>query len=653
MLVARPAAAGDAADDIPEERALDDLIDALAAVKHEAEAAVHGLADADTAAVVERAEAHAARRVASEALHRHIRHDVAAVLDIRRLAEWRVRAGDIVVIASHHHGADLALAHELVELQRDADAPLRILIEDARLRADDEVVLLRVADPVVVVTILIAPIRINAAHRRLIRLDEIRALAGEADPAERAIAVVKELRPHDVLDIGRQDEAILVVDAILGKLLDTRIVNRLEEGIAVIKEIRAILDAGHDELILMAQALIDQRDELFAILGEHLRALLERQALRAVAALVGCVAGGLIAHEVDVDVVLDDVFEEIDDVAVVGDRRRRLRREMLLRRGKDLVEAVVALAAPALVEARLDARHIDLSDDTDRMRDLRRLRLRAAHTAHARAHEKMSREIAVLRYAEMHAARVQERIVRAVHDALRADVHPAASRHLPIVRDAHLLRDLPVLRIVELTDHERIRDDDARRRRLRREQAERIAALHHERLMIRHDLKILLDETVLEPVVADAARLAVRDELVGIKTDLEVEVVVDHDLESLALCAIPLVFIDGLAVDPARGTIAIRINTPVRLELLEELRNELFMKARIDIAKCVLERRLRLRLREMKPTGGRAANPRHELRHIRILLDWRYAKRLLIHDHPSPVHTSSKCCIVARIFSRS
>ena len=552
-----------------------------------------------------------------------------------------------MVIASHHHGADLALAHELVEFQRDADAPLRILIEDARLRADDEIVLLRVADPVVIVAILVAPIRINAAHRRLVRLDEIRALAGEADPAERAIAVVKELRPHDVLDIGRQDEAVLVVDAILGKFLDARIVNRLEEGIAVIKEVRAILDAGHDELILMAQALIDQRDELLAILGEHLRALLERQPLRAVAALVGCMAGGLVAHEVDVDVVLDDVFEEIDDVAVIGDRRRRLRCEMFLRGGKDLVEAVVALAAPALVEARLDARHIDLGDDADRVRNLRRLRLRAAHAAHARAHEEMPREIAVLRYAEMHAARVQERIVRAVHDALRADVHPAARRHLPVVGDTHLLRNLPVLRIVELADHERIRDDDARRRRLRREQAERIAALHHERLMIRHDLKILLDETVLKPVMADAARLAVRDELVGIKTDLEVEVVVDHDLESLALRAVPLVLINGLAVDPTCRTIAVRIDTPVRLELLEELRDELFMQARVNIAKRVLERRLRLRLREMKPTGGRAADSRHELRHIRIFLDRRYTKWLLFHHHPSPVHTSSKYCIVA------
>ena len=75
------------------------------------------LADSDTAAVVQCAEAHAPCGIAREALNRHIRHYIAAVLDVRSLAEGGIRTADVVVVASDHNRTDFAAANHFVEFQ--------------------------------------------------------------------------------------------------------------------------------------------------------------------------------------------------------------------------------------------------------------------------------------------------------------------------------------------------------------------------------------------------------------------------------------------------------------------------------------------------------------------------------------------------------
>ena len=107
--------------------------------------------------------------------------------------------------------------------------------------------------------------------------------------------------------------------------------------------------------------------------------------------------------------------------------------------------------------------------------------------------------------------------------------------------------------------------------------------------MVRHDFEVLFDEAVLHPVLADAARLAVRDELIGIKRDLEVQVVVDHDLERLSLNAVTFIFINRLAVDAACGAETIAVDAAVCRELMQELGDKFFMQARIHVAQGVFQ----------------------------------------------------------------
>ena len=174
-------------------------------------------------------------------------------------------------------------------------------------------------------------------------------------------------------------------------------------------------------------------------------------------------------------------------------------------------------------------------------------------------------------------------------DALRADVHPAAGGHLTVVGDAERGGAVEVLLIVEGADHQAVGDDDAGRHLVGVEQAQRMAGHDDQRLLVGQLLEVLLDEAVLHPVLADLTGLTVGDQLIGIERNVEVEVVVDHDLNGAALDALALVLVDGLAVELALGTEAIAVDAAVLLELGGELLGHLLVMVGVDVAQSVLD----------------------------------------------------------------
>jgi hypothetical protein len=106
VVVAGPAAAGDAVVDVPREQQADARRRLGAAVQHEAEAAVDDLAPADAAAVVQRHPGGAAERVAHAVLHRHVGAHARAVRHVGSLSVRTVRPAHVVVVPADY---DLAL----------------------------------------------------------------------------------------------------------------------------------------------------------------------------------------------------------------------------------------------------------------------------------------------------------------------------------------------------------------------------------------------------------------------------------------------------------------------------------------------------------------------------------------------------------------
>ncbi len=127
---------------------------------------------------------------------------------------------------------------------------------------------------------------------------------------------------------------------------------------------------------------------------------------------------------------------------------------------------------------------------------------------------------------------------------------------------------MPVVLSVEHTHHHGVGDDDARRVGTRREQAQRMTRLHHQCLVIGQFLQIFLYQTILQPVLRHLAGLAVCHQFVWIEGHLEVQVIVYHKLESLALDTVALVFVYGSGLDAPFGTETVGIDAAARLKFL-------------------------------------------------------------------------------------
>ncbi|MPM96204.1 hypothetical protein SDC9_143362 [bioreactor metagenome] len=196
-------------------------------------------------------------------------------------------------------------------------------------------------------------------------------------------------------------------------------------------------------------------------------------------------ARGLVAEQIDGEIAHDSRLQQVNNIAVVGNRDGLARRSCLLRAGEDLVQIARNQIDPALVGAGLDAGGIHLRKHADRTRDGCGLRLRAAHAAEAGGNEYFALEVTFRRNAEIFAPDAENRVKRAVDDSLRANIHPAAGGHLPIVGNAHLLGDLPIVDVIKHADHQCVGEDHARGIGLARKETNGMTGFEHQRLFVR------------------------------------------------------------------------------------------------------------------------------------------------------------------------
>ena len=212
--------------------------------------------------------------------------------------------------------------------------------------------------------------------------------------------------PQNVFHVGGEDEAVQIVLAVLADGSLARIVHGLEEAVAVIEEVSALLVELADQFIVMAQSLVHQLAEALGVLVQHLGALLEGQTLRAVASVVGDMAAGLVAEQVHMHVLLQQVLQQIHHVAVVSDGARLLGGHLLLGDGQRLIQTSGLLADPALRIAGHDAGLVHLGDDGHGSGNFGSLALCAGHAAKACGHEQAACQIAVFGDTQLQSARI-------------------------------------------------------------------------------------------------------------------------------------------------------------------------------------------------------------------------------------------------------
>ena len=144
-------------------------------------------------------------------------------------------------------------------------------------------------------------------------------------------------------------------------------------------------------------------------------------------------------------------------------------------------------------------------------------RLRAAHAAEARGENEAPGEVA----AEVALGDAHEDLVGALDDALRADVLPVAGGEPAPADQVLLLPLVEVFRLRPLADHVAVGQDDDRRLLVRLNQADRLARLHDQGLVLVHGAQRLDDLVVRGPVARRLAERRIDDEVGRILADRE------------------------------------------------------------------------------------------------------------------------------------
>ena len=185
------------------------------------------------------------------------------------------------------------------------------------------------------------------------------------------------------------------------------------------------------------------------------------------------VRGGLVGDEVEPLAGGRPGRLDLGGVADEGDREvarpsaaaARAQRERLCRVVGQLVDVADLEPSPR-------PRRVDLDGQAHAVVHRHGQRLRAAHAAEAGGQRDRPAE----RAAEVLAGRLGERLVRALQDALRADVDPRSGGHLAVHHQARPLELAEVLPGRPLADEVRVGDEDARRPGVRAQDADRLAA---------------------------------------------------------------------------------------------------------------------------------------------------------------------------------
>ena len=308
-----------------------------------------------------------------------------------------------------------------------------------------------------------------------------------------------------------------------------------EEGVAVVEEVHAACGQPVDGSHLSAQRGLHGLLEALGLVGHHALRLLERVAHGIVAAGPRVVERGLVAAQVDVDVLVGQALPEVYDVAHVGHRDDALLADGLADGGNQFVEVVVQLVHPSLVVALAGSQGIDFGRHAHHTGNVASLGLSTAHAAQTGGDEERRALVAGHR---VQALGIEHGDGGAVDDALRTDVHIRAGRHLSVLRDAEGVVALPVVGLRVVGDDHAVGDHHARSVLVRGEEAERMAGVHDERLLVGHLREVLHHQPVLCPVLEHGTVAAVGDELVRMLCHARVEVVLYHHHDGGCLTAL-------------------------------------------------------------------------------------------------------------------
>ena len=236
------------------------------------------------------------------------------------------------------------------------------------------------------------------------------------------------------------------------------------------------------------------------------------------------VSGRLVGHHVGHHAAANQLGQHLGCVAeqANGDRIAGLCR--LLHPGQRLVEAVGPAVKVAGRNAPLDVLLANLHCQAARTGHRRGQRLRATHAAKTGRQHPPVGQVAT----EVHLARCREGLEGTLHDALRADVDPGASGHLAEHGQTGPLEFVELLPGRPVRHQVGVGDEHLRRHLVRPQNADRLARLHQQRLVVLERPERGNDAVKGRPVARSLARTPIDNQVLRPLGHVGVEVVHQH-----------------------------------------------------------------------------------------------------------------------------
>jgi hypothetical protein len=232
----------------------------------------------------------------------------------------------------------------------------------------------------------------------------------------------------------------------------------------------------------------------------------------------------LVGHHVRADAAADQLGEDVGGIAEQADGQRRLFAAAVLDHGERLVEIAGLRIEIARAQPHLDAARLALHGEAGGARHGRGERLRAAHAAEAGGEDPSAGEVTAI----VAPADLDEGLVSALNDALRPDIDPGAGRHLAVHHQALAVEFVEVVPGRPMRHEIGIGDQHARCVGMGAEDADRLAGLDEQGLVLLEPAERADDAVEALPVARGAADPAIDDELARSLGHVGIEIVHQH-----------------------------------------------------------------------------------------------------------------------------
>ena len=221
---------------------------------------------------------------------------------------------------------------------------------------------------------------------------------------------------------------------------------------------------------------------------------------------------------------LDQLRQNLRRIAKQADGHRFATLAMVFDQSQRVVQITRLFVQVACAQAKINARLLTFNIQRHRTRQRRRQRLRAAHTAQTSGQNPTPFPIAI----EVLTTRFDKGFIRALHDALRANVNPTARRHLSIHKQTLAVEFVEMFPIRPFGHEVRIGNQHTRCIAVGFKHAHWFARLHEQGFILVQFFEGSEDGVVALPIARRTTNATIHHKVLWIFSDFRVKVVLNH-----------------------------------------------------------------------------------------------------------------------------